>query len=570
MASAKTNRFSHIIDGITGKDRETRIWCIVALGMLKIQEHADGLIDLLGSPDEGIVTAVLEALGRIGNPRSVKYILEFLSRENPVLVEKALVVLASFDLKPVLDVVLKAAGPDRPPQIRRRLLNCVSGLKDPQVAAAMSEVLGQTQDPALLVEALGYFTRFPCPEKKPAFKLLAPSQQWEIAMGANLALSRIQDETARGQLRKLVKSPAHPIRHALVQGMNKAPMIEDRELYEALFRDPHPQIRALALKGWHLFSPSERHQILIDWLTREKEDAVRYELMKLAVHEKSPVFYEEFVKNLNSSIEPLKRLGREGLVAIGPAIADKIIQAFPKSPLVLKEQMVLILGTIKAEKARRLIEQCLVSKERWLRLNAIEAMALLGDASFVPRCVEMVKKEDDVWVRATLLSALSRIGSGEQLPLFAENLKHVDARVRANALEGFKQLGENEHMTIVQPYLRDPNDRVRVNSAITLWKMGDTSVLTALTAMTKETTKWMKSSAAFALGEIGDPSVTPCLIDLLNDNEDVVYRNALEALVKIGDSRCLIPILKERDKKRLSEECFTVYLNRLSEKLRRT
>ena len=117
--------------------------------------------------------------------------------------------------------------------------------------------------------------------------------------------------------------------------------------------------------------------------------------------------------------------------------------------------------------------------------------------------------------------------------------------------------------------LSDPNDRVRVNAAIALWEINDQSVISSLEKMTREKTKWIKASAAFALGEIGSPEGTQMLIDLLGDQEDVVYKNALEGLAKIGDSRGLIPILKERSKRRLSEEYFVRILNQFSENLRK-
>ncbi len=564
-----SKRFAALVSGLTSRDKEEKLWSITAVGILKIPEHADMLVDLLGSPDENVVEAALESLGRIGNPKSVKYILEFLQGEKVNFAEKALSVISSFDLKPILDIILKVAGPERPPTQRRKILSLLVGIEDPRVATLMGEVISQTQDPGLLTEALGYFIRFSAPEHKTIFKTLSNSGQWEVSMAANLALSRIHEESAKGHLKRLVKSPAHPIRYALVCGMNKAPMIEDREIYEILFKDQHPQIRFLSLGGIHLCTGTERQTILLDWLSREKDEGIRLELLKIAVKEKNPRFVDEFLRLMADSSEAMKKLGRDGISALGTTVVERVFIDFQKFSLPVKEQIILVLGMIGGDKALKVLPGFLESKERWIKLNAIDTIAQMGERKYSSRFVEMLPKEEDVWVQATLLSALSRIGEPSHLTVFAESLKHSDARVRANALEGFIKIKDPSRKELIEPLLHDPNDRVRVNAAIALWEINDQTVISSLEKMTREKTKWIKASAAFALGEIGSPEGTQMLIELLADNEDVVYKNALEALAKIGDPRGLVPILKERSKKRLSEEYFVRILNQFSENLRK-
>jgi len=554
----EARRYAGIVDRLSSRDREEKLLAIMALGILRVPEHADQLVDLLASTDEEIVGSVIDALGRIGNPRSVKYVLEFVGAAKPNLADRALNALAGFELTPVLDQILKTADADKPPMMRRRLLALVAHIRDPRIASVMTEIIGQTQDSGLLIEASMYFVRFPSTERHTLLKMLGNNGQWEVAMAAQLALSRLGDEGARTHLKRLAKSPAHPIRLALVQGLSKRAMIEDRELYEIFCHDPHPQVRLAAMSGLPLFKNEDRVCILAEWLGRERDETIQPLLLRSAAAEKHHGLYPEFFKLLTAGTPVLKEIAIEALIGMGESIVERIVKAFPKLPMAAREQLLIVVGGIGGDAAKKLVQAHLGDRERWMRMNAMEAMAKLGARDALPLLMNMAGQETDPWVKASLLSVLSRLGGDEQVPVCESGLNSADARVRANAVEGLLRLGvrDKEWQKRIEPLLRDPNDRVRVNAAIALSKMGDQTVMPTLTAMTREATKWLRSSAAFALGQIGDREAVPALLALLDDREDVVYRNALEALGKIADIRSLIPILQEKAKGRLSLDFF--------------
>lgn len=569
MAASESKTFNLITSGLASRDRDEKLLALRALGILAVPEHADLVIDQLGSPDQFIVMQALEALSSIGNPKAVKYVLEFLHSENHTLADKALEVLSRFKLDTVLEVVLKAAGPEHPPHLRKRLLSLLQEIKDPRVAAFMCEVIGQTKDTSLLIEATSYFIRFPSQDRATILRMLSSNAAWEISLLANVALSRLGDEGARTQWKRLLKSPAQPIRLFLLEALNLSPMPADREVYEALFQDSHPQVRAGALKSLRLFPLEERTRILRDWVAREREEGVRTELLKVVQHEKNPAFFGEFFALLSSSSESQKKVGIAGLSGMGGAILDRILAEIPKMSLVVKEKILLVLGHIGGERACKAVIPFLDSPERWLRINAIEALATMKASAALPRLVALLERETDIWVKATLLSGLSRLGTAAQAPQFLDHLAAKDPRVRANAIQGLWQVGSGDHAAVLQPLLRDPNDRVRVNAAVALWKTGDRQVLGNLVTMTREGSKWVRASAAFALGEIGDKEATPALLSLLNDSDDVVYRNALDAIAKIGDLRALIPLLRETDRKRIPEATLEFLLTTFARKLHR-
>lgn len=569
MSEAEKGQFQHLIEGLKSSDREEKLLSIAALGILKISQHAELLVDLLASPDEEVVEQTLIAMGRIGNPVSVKYIVEFVSSEKEKLAKTAFSVLQKINLTPSLASVLKVAGSDQPPEIRKKFIDLLAEYEDIRVSSLMNEILGQTRDNELLVAAINYFIRFPNSERHTVLKMLSSNSNWEVALAASLALSRLKDEGSYSQVRRLAKSGNADVRQLIVDAINKYPLIEDRNIFQMLFEDSRSSVREAALKGIELFGADERITIIRHWLARETDKKVKKLLITRAAKERSALFYEDFYHNLQASDEEIKELAIEAIADMGEKIADRIIIDFDRMPLVVREQMILVLGKIGGDKVLKVVEESLEAKERWLRINAVEASANIHDEGLYQKLIEVLqKRETDVWVRATAVSALGRSRKHEFAEVVASQLDHDDARVRANAIEALADLAWLSLPDACHKLMHDRNDRVRVNAAIALWKSGHEEVFTELEKMSRDKSRWVRSSAVFALGKIKDREGAHILLNMLSDPEEIVYKNAVEALAELGDMRALLPLLKESRKNRLSPQVFAAALKKFSQAIR--
>ena len=568
MPRAENNRFKDLIDGLKSSKREEKLLAVSALGILGVQQHAEHLKDLLSSPDEEIIDHVVKALGRIGNPVSVKHIVEFIVSDNSQLAETAWQALKSFDFTPALDVVIKACSSDQPPAIRRRLLDLLSAYDDVKVASLMNEILGQTRDPDLLAAAVSYFIRHPSAERHTSLKMLSGSDNWSVSLMANLALSRLKDEGASAHVRRLVKSANAEVRQAIVEALVSQPLIEDRNIFQTLFEDARPRIREIACEGLALFAADERISILRRWLPVESDSHIKLLLLKKAEKEKSPLLYEEFYKLLQASDDRIRNTAISAIATMGAKISDRVLIDFDRMPLVVREQMILVLGQIGGNKVIKTIRECLTAKERWLRINAVEACSILDSPELDTDLIKILNNsETDIWVRATAVSALGRSKNEQAVEIIAAQIKHEDARVRANAVEALSELKWPKLPEVCHTLLHDRNDRVRVNAAIALWKSGNQEVFSELEKMARDRSRWVRSSAVFALGRIQDSQGTPILLKMLHDQEDIVYRNAIEALSEQGDLRAMLPLLKEIRGGRLSAEFYERNLQRYTENI---
>ena len=569
MTESQKNRFQKLIDGLKSSDREVKLMSIASLGILRMKQHSELLCDLLSSPDQEVLAAVIKSIGQIGNPNSAKYLLDFISNPNENLAKEAFESLRNMDLTSVEDVVIKSCSADQPPALRKKIVDILSDYNDIRVSSLMNEILGQTRDSELLSAAISYYIKYPSSERHTALKMLAGDGNWSISLNANLALSRLKDEGAHAQVKRLAKSSNSEVRTIIVKALNMRPIIEDRDIYQILFEDNRASIRELALEGMQLFAADERINLLRRWLNCEGDNNIRIKLVKMAAAEKSPMLFDELFKLLQSSDEKLQKVAIEALSQIGEKIVDRILLDYERMPLLLREQMLLVLGRIGSPKASYLIKEALFAKERWLRINAIEATANMKLPELVDALVGIVQtKGTDIWVLATAVSALGRLNDSKVVDVIIPLLKNEDARVRANSIEALSTYKWEGLPEACMSMLKDRNDRVRVNAAIALWRSGHSEVFAELEKMSHDKSRWVRASAVFALGQIEDPAGVPILIRMLHDPEDMVYRNTLEALSWHGDLRAMIPLLNEASRQRLSPEFYIDILDKYAQAIK--
>ena len=569
MTEPARNRFQKFIDGLKNTDSEVKFMSVAALGILRIKEHSNALCDLLSSPDTILVEAVIKSLGQIGNPSSAKYLVDFVTNRDDKLAKAAVESLNKIDLSSCLDILIKACGADQPAPIRYKFVKLLSDYNDIRVASLMNEILGQTRDPELLTAAVSYFIKYPSPERHTPLKMLTSNGNWNISLVANLALSRLRDEGALAQVKRLAKSSNPDVRQIIIDALISNPLIQDRPIFQILFEDNRVDIRKKAIEGLTLFSADERINIIRHWLEKENDNNIRIALTECAAKEKSPILYSEIFKLLQSTDEKLQKTAIDALSKIGEPIVDNIITDYERMPLLVKEHLLLVLGRIGSPKGVNIIKDAIAAKERWLRINGIEAACMLKSPELVQLLKDIVKNPTtDIWVMATTISVLGRLNDPSMVEYLIPNLKNEDARVRANtieALSGYKWEGLPEACFGL---LKDRNDRVRVNAAIALWRSGHSEVFGELEKMSRDKSRWVRASAVFALGQIDDPEGVPILIRMLHDKEDMVYRNALTALSWHGDLRALIPILNEASCSRLSASFYVTIIDRFAQAIK--
>lgn len=575
-----------IVNLLKGNDRDSKILAIKAAAILKHTCFVPILIDLIEIVDEHMAIEIIKALASIANAEAINCLLDFIASENKNISRAIINALSTIKpqilLEPILKLITRKNTFVLNTNILKELLKLIISINDSRVTVLFSEFITKSKENIILVESLKHFIIFPSIERISLIRMLTGHSSWEVNIAALVALSRINDLEAYNHIKKSIKSNATSAKNFVLDLLNLNPLPSDKELYEILIHDDDVIIREKAIEGLKIFKLEDRIKLLKSRLKQENDNSLRFKLLKLASNEANIAFYSEFIAILDSSSNDEQEIARFALINMGEKIIPHLLEDIKKSSLVLKEKIVNLIGKISIKNSKIILDvyntlvNMLDSSERWLKINSIEALSnvplpLPQKTNLIQKLNNLLKADSDSWIKATVITALGKLGGQVEKEIISEYLSSNDPRVRANAVEAIGKLGISDKVEKVKAMLSDPNDRVRANAAIILYKNGYVDVIFALKEMLTKGTKWVKASAAYACGEIHCKDLVNDLIELLNDKEDVVYKNAIEALAKIGDVRALLPLLKEFYNNRLSiqklEEIHNKYIQNLQANL---
>ncbi|MBI4575612.1 MAG: HEAT repeat domain-containing protein [Planctomycetes bacterium] len=183
---------------------------------------------------------------------------------------------------------------------------------------------------------------------------------------------------------------------------------------------------------------------------------------------------------------------------------------------------------------------------------------------------ELDRADLDPRVRASLVTAVGRVGGTRLLARLRALVHDQDERIRANTVEALGRLEDAEALQGILERLGDENGRIRANAAIALCRREPVRTVEALARTLEEADPARRSSALWALGEVGrlfDPAcsafllsdedaqtrqnarrvlegVVPLLVGALQDRDRKVVRQAVAGLGRIRDARAVVPLVR--------------------------
>ncbi len=179
--------------------------------------------------------------------------------------------------------------------------------------------------------------------------------------------------------------------------------------------------------------------------------------------------------------------------------------------------------------------------EEWENLDVelrLKVAIIFNDLYELPFIfTELLNKETNDRVLASLIKACSKIRDEKIIPLLAEFLKHPDRRIRANAVESLAIFNSIKIKELLLPLLEDKDNRVKANTAVALWKFPEIreKVREIFNEMLNDEDKWMKASAQYAFGEIGQKEFLEQMEQSLFYEDPDVSKNAFVALLTFAD-----------------------------------
>ena len=194
----------------------------------------------------------------------------------------------------------------------------------------------------------------------------------------------------------------------------------------------------------------------------------------------------------------------------------------------------------KLEKAAQLgsaaIEPLIASLKTsvyYKRMQAVEALAWIGDAKVLKPLTEALKDEDSN-VRAKAVEGLASLGDSRAVEPLILTLRDRDTRVRATTIEALSKLGDARAIDPLAKLLRDDAWDVRMAAVEALGKFKDTRVILHLVNCLKDKDRDTRLAAVISIGRIGDAAAIEHLVLSLTDEHDQIRQTAASVLRRLS------------------------------------
>lgn len=113
----------------------------------------------------------------------------------------------------------------------------------------------------------------------------------------------------------------------------------------------------------------------------------------------------------------------------------------------------------------------------WVKAIILRALAQLNYLEAVPLTAKILESETDREVQAAAFLLLAKLGQTQYKPLICQKCEHPDFVIRLNAIKALAQLGDKTDAPLLESLLKDPSQWVALQAAEALKATGSLEVL---------------------------------------------------------------------------------------------
>ena len=194
------------------------------------------------------------------------------------------------------------------------------------------------------------------------------------------------------------------------------------------------------------------------------------------------------------------------------------------------------------------IQPYLLNTNKKVRNEALLTLGLFKSLEALPQIQTLYDQNPGRDVRLNCLEAMALIGDAASLPVFRRHLRDGEPRYRQFAAEGIGRAGDDSVAGDVSgAFLVEKKPAPRLAMSFALYSLGRAEYLDQMVAALKERTRHQQAQAY--LLEL-KARVSPQLVNYLNDSNRLIRRRLCLVLGQIGDSATaerLRPLLKDDD-----------------------
>lgn len=547
-----------------------RVWAARILGRIGDKRAADDLVARLHDRDDLLRMATAEALGSLGDPRSIQPLVRATLRDPaPQVRAHAAGAVARIEGDRAIDVLVAAlADPDYGTRLRaleafetirvEDTSHLESALRDPN-----AEVRRRA---ALALERVGYLEktigRLTSEDRKTSERAYAGivelgrvglvdsvaayihHERFEVRALVARACGELGIARIATLLLARLDDPAWPARAAMAEAVGRLKPEGGVEALVKMLTDAEEPVREAAAEGLTNFAekafephvpalvaaydagtvPMRTHMVvLLGRLQGEAPDA----LLVRAARDPSDTVRLRAVAAL---------AGRSGELIVEPLVAR-----LTDASLEIRMAAVAALGSAATTDAFEGLLRALPGAAPDVRDRVAEALSRGARTQLFARLDEL-EKSPSVDVQIGVTWTLGKCGDVAGVPTLARFLRDKNAALRASAAGALAKISDSTSREALLTAAEDPDGRVRaaVVNALGRAPAGDSRVVAALEGRTRDPDKFVRNRALVALARVERAGIES-RIDELGNGADVPAR--LVALALIGTEKALGPVL---------------------------
>ncbi len=216
-------------------------------GELRIREAADPLMDLLHKvTDQSAITSIIEALGRIADPRAVRPLAEFIQIRNSHLAEQAVTALGRIGTEQAMSHLDLALGHNE--NIDQLIVTTCGQLKTPAALSVLNRAL-QKAHPAIQEQAADIFLSLGSLGLSTLHNNLSQNFP-DLQLRTLNILERIQDQQSLQPIRRLLNAhPEEKVRAAAYTALGGLTLSQGAYVLVSGLTDPSVSVRTAAARA---------------------------------------------------------------------------------------------------------------------------------------------------------------------------------------------------------------------------------------------------------------------------------------------------------------------------------
>lgn len=437
--------------------------------------------------DEDIETrfSAIVALGRIGDPTAVPYLVEVLLNDRELSAVSA-GALAKIGDRKAFEPLLSMLG-DTDPTIRQAVISALNSLGHPEMPKRIKELLKSNNrfERESAVKIAGYFGYEDC--KEMIFELCTDEEE-DVRKAVYENLVFFEDQRIPSILSSGLEKESRKVKEAIARSIA---YLEDRYILPVLEKalsDNDPWVRYYAVKSLKYHKIPDMLDILLNLLNRDPSNLVKIGIIEVLGEIGNGSIINHITPILRSKDEDLVRstivaLGKiEHPNAIPPLLEilktsnDKItkIEAIRalgnKSGIGVVETLQWIVAT---ENTQEIINEALESLAKISTKESIKAiLSLTIDSTKKERCISILSKLpidkidyllEDIdkmpkLIKSSVILALERMKSYDAMERILRFLEDRDPEIRIQVINSIKNLGSIEGKRRLLEHIDKEND----------------------------------------------------------------------------------------------------------------